>query len=281
MAVTVETVKASIDTLSANLNENVFVVSAREAFRDGINEYEISDEEKAKLIAQYEAQVSIGIMGHIINLAKEIPQVDAQVNLLAQQKLTEVEQTAKVLYEHKSLMPSQKAQVDAQKTLLLEQEKTQAKQTLKVGYESMETKARTSKNYGFNVTESLGVFSASDMKNGMIDKQIISEMWRHRDMKAGVLLKNKSVYTTLKNAKFEEARTHIAIKANQDNMYLKKADYKVNQLNAMAVDEDYIIGATQIEDVKSTIDAIPTTALTYTSDISTTFSEVEVTDITL
>ena len=115
----------------------------------------------------------------------------------------------------------------------------------------------------------------------MMDKQIITEMWRHRDLQAGVNIKNKSAYATLESAKFEEARRHIAIKANQDNMYLKKADYKVNQLNAMAIDDDYIITAEQIGDVKDTIDAVPVEAIAYSSTIATTIEEVPTTEITL
>jgi hypothetical protein len=234
-----------IEELSGVINENVFISSAREAFKEGISEYEISDEERAKLIAQYEANVSVGVITQIINLAKEFPELQARVALLGEQTISQTEQTKRI------------------------------------SYETQEVKARTSKNYGFNITETDGVLSATDAKNGMIDKQIISEMWRHRDMKAGVIFKNKSIYATLENAKFEEARVHISLKANQDNLYLKKAEHKVAQLNAMAVDEDYIIAAEQIGEVQAMIEEIPTDPIEYDSNINDEFEEVETDDIEL
>lgn len=252
MAVELETIISNITTLSGSINSNVFIESARTAFREGISQYEISDEEKAKLIAQYEANVSVGVITQIINLAKELPELRARVALLEEQK-----------------------------ELTQEQTDTQEAQTKKIGYESMEIKARTLKNYGFSVVEENGIFVVTDKKDGMIDKQIISEMWRHRDMKAGVLIKNKSVYTTIENAKFEEARRYIAMKANADNLYLKKAEHKVAQLNAMAMDDDYIITEAQINDVKSTVDNIPLASPFYTSIVNTTFTEVTTTDIAL
>lgn len=237
---------ANIEELSTSINSNVFIESARASFSDGIEEYEISDEEKAKLIAQYEANVSVGVITQIINLAKELPEIQARTELLKKQTSSQEAQTKKILHEIE------------------------------------EIRARTLKNYGFRVTaDNNGVLLTEDTKSGMIDKQIISEMWRHRDMKAGVTIKNKSIYTTLQNAKFEEARTHIAIKANADNLYLKKADYKVSQLNAMAIDDDYILTAEQISDVKNTIDAIPTTPPQYNTTVEMTFTEVDTNDIVL
>ena len=202
--------------------------------------------------------------------------------MLDQQKLTETEQTARVKYEHENILPSQKAQIDSQKAMLDQQKLTETEQTKKLLLEQEDTKARIKKHYGISV--GIGsdlVVTSVDNKNGMMDKQIITEMWRHRDLQAGVNIKNKSAYATLESAKFEEARRHIAIKANQDNMYLKKADYKVNQLNAMAMDDDYIITAEQIGDVKETIDAVPTGAIDYSSTIVTSIEEVPTTEITL
>ena len=115
----------------------------------------------------------------------------------------------------------------------------------------------------------------------MIDKQIISEMWRHRDIGAGVILKNKSIYSTLQSARFEEARVAISLKANQDNMYLKKAEHKVAQLNAIALDNDYILTTPQIDDVKTTINEIPSGVISYTSTVNTIFEEVPTTEIKL
>lgn len=246
MAIDLNTIIENINSLSESVNSNVFITSAREAFKTGIEEYEISDEERAKLMATYEAQVSVGVIGQIMAMVKELPEISARTDLTNEQISVSKEQNKK---------------------LILEQE---------------ETKARIKKHYGIEVLigENLAI-TRTDNKNGMMDKQIITEMWRHRDLQAGVNIKNKSAYATLESAKFEEARRHIAIKANQDNMYLKKADYKVNQLNAMAMDDDYIITADQIGDVKSTIDAVPTGVIEYNSSITTNITEVPTNEITL
>lgn len=245
MAVEIKSILENIATISTTIDENVFIKSAREAFKTGINAYEISDEEKAKLIAQYEANVSVGVITQIINLAKEFPEIQTRVALQSEQKTTQEEFTRKTKYE------------------------------------IQEVKARTSKNYGYEIEEENNKIKSTDKKNGMIDKQIISEMWRHRDLKAGVIIKNKSVYSTLAGAKFEEARRVIALKANQDNLYLKKAEHKVAQLNAMAMDDDYVITAEQIADVKETIDEISAAELTYESIVEGQFDEVETADISL
>ncbi len=246
MAIDLNTIITNINSLSESVNNNVFITSAREAFKSGIKEYEISDEERAKLMATYEAQVSVGVIGQIMAMVKELPEISARTDLTNEQINVSKEQTKK---------------------FLLEQE---------------ETKARIKKHYGISV--GIGdnlVITSVDNKNGMMDKQIITEMWRHRDLQAGVTIKNKSAFATLESAKFEEARRHIAIKANQDNMYLKKADYKVNQLNAMAMDDDYIITAEQIADVKNTIDTVPVGTIEYISSITTKITEVPTTEITL
>jgi hypothetical protein len=49
---------------------------------------------------------------------------------------------------------------------------------------------------------------------------------------------------------------------------MKKADFKVQQLQAIATDDDITISAEQMADSKSTIDGIPTDKISYQSEVS-------------
>ncbi len=89
MSLDFTTLTTNIETLSENLNKNVFIVEARNAFKDGIQEYEISDEEKAKIIAQYEANLSVGIINNIIAKSAEMIELDSRLELVSEQLKTE------------------------------------------------------------------------------------------------------------------------------------------------------------------------------------------------
>ncbi len=207
MAITLTNVTDNITALSENINNNIFISSTREAFQNGIATYEIDDGEKAKLIANYEAQLSVGVIGHIMSIAKEMPTIIAQEELIRKQIANE------------------------------------------------------------------------DKKKNVIEQQELTEKYRHRDLRASVNVKNASMTVSKHQAKFEEARKHIAIKANQQNMVLKKSGFKVQQLEAVATDDDYIIESAQMEDVKNSIDNITTTEVTYTSEITGTSDAIPTTEI--
>ena len=101
-----------------------------------------------------------------------------------------------------------------------------------------------------------------------IAEQILTEKYRHKDLRSSTAVKIASLEVTKQQAKFEEARRYIAIKSNQQNAYMKKADYKVQNLQALATDDNVTISAEQMSDAKTTIDSIPTDEITYTSDVN-------------
>jgi hypothetical protein len=210
MAVTTQNIIDNINLISAALDENVFIKKARETFKENIQEYEVADDEKAKMIATYEAQVSVGVINEIMQMAKEIPEIIAREANIVKETTLKEKQTDLV---------TQQECVEKGKTMLLAE-------------------------------------------------QIVSEKYRHRDLRSSTAVKMASLEVTQQQAKFEEARRHIAIKANHQNAFMKKADFKVQQLQAIATDDDITISAEQMADSKSTIDGIPTDKISYQSEVS-------------
>ena len=204
-----QSVLDSIDEISTKLDQNIFIKNARTAFKENISQFEIADDEKAKLTANYEAQVSIATISEIIKLAKETPLNEAQIKNL--QKDTDIK---------------------------LEQEKIAKEQVC-----------------------------GEKAKTRLIIQQIVTEQYRHRDLRASIKVKIASNEVTKQQAKFEEARRHIALQSNNQNTFMKKADYKVQQLQALAQDDKVVISAEQISDTKTTIEAIPTQTISYNSEV--------------
>ena len=104
-------------------------------------------------------------------------------------------------------------------------------------------------------------------KTKLIIQQIVTEQYRHRDLRASIKVKIASNEVTKQQAKFEEARRHIALQSNNQNTFMKKADYKVQQLQALAQDDKVVISAEQISDTKTTIEAIPTQIISYNTEV--------------
>ena len=204
-----QSVLDSIDEISTKLDQNIFIKNARTAFKENISQFEIADDEKAKLTANYEAQVSIATISEIIKLAKETPLNEAQIKNL--QKDTDIK---------------------------IEQEKIAKEQVC-----------------------------GEKAKTKLIIQQIVTEQYRHRDLRASIKVKTASNEVTKQQAKFEEARRHIAIQSNNQNTFMKKADYKVQQLQALAQDDKVVISAEQISDTKTTIEAIPTDVINYNTEV--------------
>ena len=204
-----QSVLDSIDEISTKLDQNIFIKNARTAFKENISQFEIADDEKAKLTANYEAQVSIATISEIIKLAKETPLNEAQIKNL--QKDTDIK---------------------------IEQEKIAKEQVC-----------------------------GEKAKTKLIIQQIVTEQYRHRDLRASIKVKIASNEVTKQQAKFEEARRHIAIQSNNQNTFMKKADYKVQQLQALAQDDTVVISAEQISDTKTTIEAIPTQIISYNTEV--------------
>ena len=204
-----QSVLDSIDEISTKLDQNIFIKNARTAFKENISQFEIADDEKAKLTANYEAQVSIATISEIIKLAKETPLNEAQIKNL--QKDTDIK---------------------------IEQEKIAKEQVC-----------------------------GEKAKTKLIIQQIVTEQYRHRDLRASIKVKIASNEVTKQQAKFEEARRHIAIQSNNQNTFMKKADYKVQQLQALAQDDKVVISEEQISDTKTTIEAIPTQIISYNTEV--------------
>ena len=204
-----QSVLDSIDEISTKLDQNIFIKNARTAFKENISQFEIADDEKAKLTANYEAQVSIATISEIIKLAKETPLDEAQIKNL--QKDTDIK---------------------------VEQEKIAKEQVC-----------------------------GEKAKTKLIIQQIVTEQYRHRDLRASIKVKIASNEVTKQQAKFEEARRYIALQSNNQNTFMKKADYKVQQLQALAQDDKVVISAEQISDTKTTIEAIPTDVINYNTEV--------------
>ena len=216
-----QSVLGSIDEISTKLDQNIFIKNARTAFKENISQFEIADDEKAKLTANYEAQVSIATISEIIKLAKETPLNEAQIKNL--QKDTDIK---------------------------IEQEKIAKEQVC-----------------------------GEKAKTKLIIQQIVTEQYRHRDLRASIKVKIASNEVTKQQAKFEEARRHIAIQSNNQNTFMKKADYKVQQLQALAQDDKVVISAEQISDTKTTIEAIPTQIISYNTEVLVTNINIPDTEI--
>ena len=204
-----QSVLDSIDEISTKLDQNIFIKNARTAFKENISQFEIADDEKAKLTANYEAQVSIATISEIIKLAKETPLNEAQIKNL--QKDTDIK---------------------------IEQEKIAKEQVC-----------------------------GEKAKTKLIIQQIVTEQYRHRDLRASIKVKIASNEVTKQQAKFEEARRYIALQSNNQNTFMKKADYKVQQLQALAQDDKVVISAEQISDTKTPIEAIPTDVINYNTEV--------------
>ena len=204
-----QSVLDSIDEISTKLDQNIFIKNARTAFKENISQFEIADDEKAKLTANYEAQVSIATISEIIKLAKETPLNEAQIKNL--QKDTDIK---------------------------IQQEKIVKEQVC-----------------------------GEKAKTKLMLQQVVTEQYRHRDLRASIKIKIASNEVTKQQAKFEEARRHIAIQSNNQNTFMKKADYKVQQLQALAQDDKVVISAEHISDTKTTIEAIPTQIISYNTEV--------------
>ncbi|WP_418179769.1 hypothetical protein ACNSOO_04705 [Aliarcobacter lanthieri] len=207
----------NIEKISSSLDKNIFIANARKSFSEKISEYELADDEKAKLIAQYEANVSIGIVGEIIKLAKETPLDEAQLKNL-----------------------------NADISIKNEQEKIAKEQVC-----------------------------SEKAKTKLILEQILTEKYRHNDIRTSISAKLASLEVTKQQALFEESRRYIALQSNNQNTFMKKADYWNAFLDAMSKDDKVVIKESQLESVKSAIEAIPTDKIEYRTEVDIPKSSVK------
>ncbi len=215
-----------IEKISANFAKDPSIVSAREAFTNGLKDYEVTDDIKALRYAEFEMSMATLTFSKSVELASNYKGIEQSVAV-------------------------------SKNEALLKQ------------IQRLEVEVRTLKHLGVKIAiASDGKDIKEDKKTGLVDEQIKTEKYRHNDFKASINIKNQSAVATFQQAKFEEARKEIAIKSNQDNMFLKKADFRVMEMDAYAKDDDITISATQMSGVKTTIDAISTNKLSYTSTVT-------------
>lgn len=245
METNIESIISNINEITKSLDTNTFIKKARESFKENIQDYEVADDEKAKMIATYEAQVSAGIISEIMQLAKEMPEIIAReknilkdVDVKAEQIKVATEQVNELKARTKNIEEDTKLK-EENKKIATEQIKTEKGKTL------------------------------------LIAEQIVSEKYRHRDLRSSISVKNASIEVTKQQAKFEEARRYIAIEANHQNVYMKKADFKVQNLQAIATDDDITISAEQMTDSKETIDDIPVKKIDYTTEVAVAKPNIE------
>ena len=257
-----QSVLDSIDEISTKLDQNIFIKNARTAFKENISQFEIADDEKAKLTANYEAQVSIATISEIIKLAKETPLDEVQISLIdkdieikTQQKLSMIEEDRIKTAQSAKDIELKSAQIgEANKGMELKS--AQIREIDK----DIEIKTQQEKIAKEQVCGEKG-------KTKLIIQQIVTEQYRHRDLRASIKVKIASNEVTKQQAKFEEARRYIALQSNNQNTFMKKADYKVQQLQALAQDDKVVISAEQISDTKTTIEAIPTQIISYDTEV--------------
>ena len=245
-----QSVLDSIDEISTKLDQNIFIKNARTAFKENISQFEIADDEKAKLTANYEAQVSIATISEIIKLAKETPLNEAQIKNL--------QKDANIKISQKNLIDEQIKSEKAQELNLQKDTDIKIQQEKIVKEQVCGEKAKTK----------------------LMLQQVVTEQYRHRDLRASIKVKIASNEVTKQQAKFEEARRHIALQSNNQNTFMKKADYKVQQLQALAQDDKIKISEEQISDTKTTIEAIPTQIISYNTEVQVDNINIPDTEIT-
>ena len=59
--------------VSAELEANAFITNAKKSIEDQMHNFEISDEEKAKLFSNYVQQISLGLLSQAVDIVKTAP----------------------------------------------------------------------------------------------------------------------------------------------------------------------------------------------------------------
>ena len=229
MAVELQNILDNINTISTNINTNVFIKNARDAVKEGINAYAVEEDEKAKIYASFEQQLSATVISQIMLMAKEMPMMIAQEEAI--RKDIDLKAQQKTLVE-KQITTEQKKALDLEKATELRQQ------------------------------------------------QINTEKRRQDDIAATINIKNQDAVYKYQQAKFEESRRYLGIKANVDNMQIRKAMARVEEMNAFMTNDSYDVTSEQFNASKTTIDAISTTQLTYTSEVITAPTTITVTPLT-
>lgn len=92
-------------------------------------------------------------------------------------------------------------------------------------------------------------------------EQINSERLRQIDTKANIKLKNQQVIVTWESALTEEARRLVLLKANNDNIRIKKSEHMVSYMKVISDDTDISLTGDIHSAVKTNIEDIVTNNL--------------------
>jgi len=276
MATTVEITQLieDVNALTLAFDSNKFVVNARAAVQEGLEEFAVDDETKGQLYVQFEQQITASIVREVLEAGKNIQLIAAEKSLkLEQVKLV----TAQIATE-----AAEQALKAQQTALALAQTTTEAAdQTLKGSQNALLVKqalteineATLKANQGALVLAQT-VTEAAEAKNKLaeealkleqvklVTEQTATEKLRQNDTKASINVKNQSAKATWESARAEEARRLTMIKTNQDNNVLRKADYEVRALDAIGT-SGVIIGAEHMVQVNTAIGAIDTVQMSY------------------
>jgi hypothetical protein len=106
----------------------------------------------------------------------------------------------------------------------------------------------------------------TEQKN-LVKKQQNTEIRRQEDLAATILLKGQDTQYKYQQTLFEESRRYLGIKANSDNMAIRKAMAKVEEMAAFMSNESYNVGTSQIEDSKNAINDISISSLIYPTSV--------------
>jgi hypothetical protein len=242
MALELQNILDNIDTISKSIDTNVFIKNARDAVKVGIEAYAVEEDEKAKIYAAFEQQLSATVITQIINIAKEIPVIQAQEELYRKQIVTE-----------------EKKALDLVSTTTVRDEQSEQDLLLKSSQKTLIDKQATTEE-----KKALDIEQATELRK----EQIKIEQKKQKDIDALLEIRYQDAMLKYQQAKFEESRRYLGIKANVDNMQIRKAMARVKEMSAFMINDSYDVTPDQFSASKTTIDNISTTKLTYTTEVS-------------
>lgn len=112
----------------------------------------------------------------------------------------------------------------------------------------------------------------------LVDAQKATQEKQRLDVMAGINIKNEQALSTRQSAKFEEARRHVLIASTQQNSQIQKSKEENAMFNSMAIDESFVITETHLTRIKTALDAITTTSVSYSTELDAGTNPVEQVD---
>lgn len=241
----IDDILTSVSTISASINTNELVVGARSSVTTGIKSFMISPKEKATILANFEMQFTGAIISKIIDTVMQAKVSEAQIALINKQILTETQRVASMIIED-GLKGAQ--------TILVEQQKlTEANTTVKIVKES----------------------DLLTSNKALVEAQVLTQGKQRLDVMAGINIKNEQALSTRQSAKFEEARRFVLIESTKQNAQIQKSKEENMTLNSLAIDDAFIVSDTHLTRVKSALDAITVSELTYTEELTVAVGQVD------